>query len=152
MHEAIGDRFHAVLVDNGCMRLNECSQVKKTLTEHLGINLTVVDAGDLFLDALNGITDNPEQKRRVIGGLFIDVFEEAKKIDERAANSPKAGPVKFFLQGNLYPDVIEAISFKGPSQTIKTHHNVGGLTERMMNGQGLKLNPYGSSLKIRLEG
>jgi GMP synthase (glutamine-hydrolysing) len=62
MHEAIGDRFHAVLVDNGCMRLNECSQVKKTLTEHLGINLTVVDAGDLFLDALKGITDNPEQK------------------------------------------------------------------------------------------
>jgi len=62
MHEAIGHRFHAVLVDNGCMRLNECSQVKKTPTEHLGINLTVVDAGDLFLDALKGITDNPEQK------------------------------------------------------------------------------------------
>jgi GMP synthase (glutamine-hydrolysing) len=140
MHEAIGDRFHAVLVDNGCMRLNECSQVKKTLTEHLGINLTVVDAGDLFLDALKGITDNPEQKRRVIGGLFIDVFEaEAKKIEEKAANSPKAGPIKFFLQGTLYPDVIESISFKGPSQTIKTHHNVGGLPERMMNGQGLKL-------------
>jgi GMP synthase (glutamine-hydrolysing) len=140
MHEAIGDRFHAVLVDNGCMRLNECSQVKKTLTEHLGINLTVVDAGDLFLDALKGITDNPEQKRRVIGGLFIDVFEaEAKKIEEEAANSPKAGPIKFFLQGTLYPDVIESISFKGPSQTIKTHHNVGGLPERMMNGQGLKL-------------
>jgi GMP synthase (glutamine-hydrolysing) len=138
MHEAIGDRFHAVLVDNGCMRLSECSQVKKTLTEHLGFNLTVVDAGDLFLDALNSITDNPEQKRRVIGGLFIDVFEaEAKKIEERAANPPKAGPIKFFLQGTLYPDVIESISFKGPSQTIKTHHNLGGHPERMMNGQGL---------------
>jgi GMP synthase (glutamine-hydrolysing) len=152
MHEAIGDRFHAVLVDYGCMRLNECSQVKKTLTEHLGINLTVVDAGDLLIDALNGITNNPEQKRRLIGGLFIDVFEaEAKKFEERAANSPKAGHIEFFLQGTLYPDVIESISFKGPSQTIKTHHNVGGLTERMMNGQGLKLNPYGSSLKMRLE-
>ena len=140
MHEAIGDRFHAVLVDNGCMRLNECEQVKKTLTEHLGINLTVVDASDLFLDGLKGIHDNPEAKRKFIGGTFIDVFEaEALKIEEAAKNSPKAGPIKFFLQGTLYPDVIESISFKGPSQTIKTHHNVGGLPERMMNGQGLKL-------------
>ncbi|KAK2627765.1 hypothetical protein QTJ16_002411 [Diplocarpon rosae] len=140
MHEAIGDRFHAVLVDNGCMRLNECAQVKKTLTEHLGINLTVVDASDLFLDGLKGIHDDPEKKRKFIGGTFIDVFEaEALKIEEAAKNSPKAGPIKFFLQGTLYPDVIESISFKGPSQTIKTHHNVGGLPERMMNGQGLQL-------------
>ncbi|TVY32171.1 GMP synthase [glutamine-hydrolyzing] [Lachnellula subtilissima] len=140
MHEAIGDRFHAVLVDNGCMRLNECEQVKKTLTEHLGINLTVVDASDLFLDGLKGITDNPEAKRKFIGGTFIDVFEaEALKIEKAAADSPKAGKIEFFLQGTLYPDVIESISFKGPSQTIKTHHNVGGLPERMMNGQGLKL-------------
>ncbi|OWP06440.1 hypothetical protein B2J93_9213 [Marssonina coronariae] len=140
MHEAIGDRFHAVLVDNGCMRLNECTQVKKTLTEHLGINLTVVDASDLFLDGLKGIHDDPEKKRKFIGGTFIDVFEaEALKIEESAKNSPKAGPIKFFLQGTLYPDVIESISFKGPSQTIKTHHNVGGLPERMMNGQGLQL-------------
>jgi GMP synthase (glutamine-hydrolysing) len=140
MHEAIGDRFHAVLVDNGCMRLNECEQVKKTLTEHLGINLTVVDASDLFLDGLKGITDNPEAKRRFIGSTFIDVFEaEALKIEEAARNSPKAGPIECFLQGTLYPDVIESISFKGPSATIKTHHNVGGLPERMMNGQGLKL-------------
>ena len=140
MHEAIGDRFHAVLVDNGCMRLNECEQVKKTLTEHLGINLTVVDAGDLFLDGLKGIHDNPEAKRKFIGGKFIDVFEaEALKIEEAAKNSPKAGRIEWFLQGTLYPDVIESISFKGPSQTIKTHHNVGGLPERMMNGQGLKL-------------
>jgi len=70
----------------------------------------------------------------------MDVFEaEAKKIEEKAANSPKAGPIKFFLQGTLYPDMIESIFFKGPSQTIKTDHNVGGLPERMMNGQGLKL-------------
>ncbi len=140
MHEAIGDRFHAVLVDNGVMRLHECEQVKKTLTEYLGINLTVVDASELFLKGLKGITDNPEQKRKFIGNTFIDVFEvEARKIEEAAANSPKAGKIEWFLQGTLYPDVIESISFKGPSATIKTHHNVGGLPERMMNGQGLKL-------------
>jgi GMP synthase (glutamine-hydrolysing) len=140
MHEAIGDRFHAVLVDNGVMRLNECEEVKKTLTQHLGINLTVVDAGDLFMAGLKGITDDPEAKRKFIGGTFIDVFEaEAKKIEEAAANSPKAGRIEWFLQGTLYPDVIESISFKGPSATIKTHHNVGGLPARMMNGQGLKL-------------
>jgi GMP synthase (glutamine-hydrolysing) len=140
MHEAIGDRFHAVLVNNGCMRLNECEQVHNTLTEHLGINLTVVDASDLFLDGLKGITDNPEAKRKFIGNTFIDVFEaEALKIEKAAENSPKAGRIEWFLQGTLYPDVIESISFKGPSATIKTHHNVGGLPERMMNGQGLKL-------------
>lgn len=139
MHEAIGDRFHAVLVDNGCMRLNECAQVKETLTKNLGINLTVVDASNLFLDGLKGITD-PEKKRKFIGNTFIEVFEaEAAKIEAAAANSPKAGRIEWFLQGTLYPDVIESISFKGPSATIKTHHNVGGLPERMMNGQGLKL-------------
>jgi GMP synthase (glutamine-hydrolysing) len=122
------------------MRLNECEEVKKTLTENLGINLTVVDASDLFLDGLKGIHDNPEAKRKFIGGTFIDVFEaEALKIENAAANSPKAGRIEWFLQGTLYPDVIESISFKGPSATIKTHHNVGGLPERMMNGQGLKL-------------
>jgi GMP synthase (glutamine-hydrolysing) len=139
MHEAIGDRFHAVLVDNGCMRLNECEQVKKTLTEHLGINLTVVDASDIFLDGLKGITE-PEMKRKFIGNTFIEVFEaEAVKIEKAAADSPKAGKIEWFLQGTLYPDVIESISFKGPSATIKTHHNVGGLPERMTNGQGLRL-------------
>lgn len=140
MQRAIGDRFHAVLVDNGCMRLNECAQVVETLKEHLNINLTLVDASDTFLDGLKGIHDDPEKKRKFIGGKFIDIFEaEAIKIEEAAKNSPKAGPIKFFLQGTLYPDVIESISFKGPSQTIKTHHNVGGLPERMMNGQGLTL-------------
>ena len=139
MHEAIGTRFHAVMVDNGCLRLNEAEQVKKTLTEHLGINLTVVDASTQFLDGLKGITD-PEKKRKFIGGKFIDVFEEeVKRIEDAAANSDRAGKIEWFLQGTLYPDVIESISFKGPSQTIKTHHNVGGLPKLMTEGHGLKL-------------
>ncbi|KAM3086212.1 GMP synthase (glutamine-hydrolyzing) [Clarireedia jacksonii] len=139
MHEAIGDRFHAVLVNNGVMRLNECEQVQKTLTEHLGINLIVADASQQFLDGLKGISE-PEAKRKFIGGKFIDVFEEeAKKIEDAAAHSDKAGKIEWFLQGTLYPDVIESISFKGPSATIKTHHNVGGLPKRMTEGQGLKL-------------
>lgn len=126
MKEAIGDRFHAIYVDNGVMRLNETEQVYKTLTEGLGINLTVVDASDLFLDRLKGVTD-PEKKRKIIGNTFIHVFE-----DEAAKIKPRDGSeVEFLLQGTLYPDVIESISFKGPSQTIKTHHNVGGLLENM---------------------
>ncbi|KAL7619717.1 GMP synthase (glutamine-hydrolyzing) [Parahypoxylon ruwenzoriense] len=139
MKEAIGGRFHAVLVDNGVMRLGECEQVKKTLAEHLGINLTIADASEKFLSGLKGITD-PEKKRKFIGNTFIDVFEEeAIKIEKAAENTPNAGKVEWFLQGTLYPDVIESISFKGPSATIKTHHNVGGLPKRMMDGQGLKL-------------
>ena len=98
MTEAIGDRFHAVLVDNGCMRLNECTIVKKVLQDQLGINLTVVDASEEFLAGLKGESD-PEKKRKFIGGKFIDVFEaEAKKIE--AENN---GKVEFFLQGTLYP-------------------------------------------------
>lgn len=109
MQRAIGDRFHAVLVDNGVMRLNECEQVKTMLSEHLGINLTVADASKAFLDGLKGVTD-PEKKRKFIGGKFIDVFEEeAKKIEAAAANSDRAGPIEFFLQGTLYPDVIERL-------------------------------------------
>ncbi|KAL3419778.1 GMP synthase [Phlyctema vagabunda] len=132
MQRAIGDRFHAVLVNNGVMRLNECEQVTKTLTEHLKINLTVVDASDLFLDRLAGVTDDPEKKRKIIGNTFYEVFEKkALEIEAEAENSPKAGKIEFFLQGTLYPDVIESISFKGPSATIKTHHNVGGLPAKM---------------------
>ncbi|KAL1843059.1 hypothetical protein VTJ49DRAFT_3194 [Mycothermus thermophilus] len=125
---------------DGVMRLNECEQVKKDLSEALGINLTVVDASQQFLEGLKGVTD-PEKKRKFIGGKFIDVFEEeAVKIEKAAENDPaKAGKIEFFMQGTLYPDVIESLSFKGPSATIKTHHNVGGLPARMMNGQGLKL-------------
>ncbi|KFY87186.1 hypothetical protein V500_07114 [Pseudogymnoascus sp. VKM F-4518 (FW-2643)] len=138
MQRAIGDRFHAVLVNNGVMRLNECEQVKTMLSEHMGINLTVADASKAFLDGLKGVTD-PEKKRKFIGGKFIEVFEEeAQKIEAAAAKTDRAGPVEFFLQGTLYPDVIESISFKGPSATIKTHHNLA-LPQRMLDGQGLKL-------------
>ncbi|KAI0003464.1 class I glutamine amidotransferase-like protein [Xylariaceae sp. FL0662B] len=139
MQEAIGERFHAILVDNGVMRLNECQEVQETLQRHLGINLTIVDGADLFLGRLKGVPE-PETKRKIIGGTFIDLFEaEAVRIEKAAENTPNAGKVEFFVQGTLYPDVIESLSFKGPSATIKTHHNVGGLPARMMNGQGLKL-------------
>lgn len=128
MKEAIGDRFHAILVDNGVMRLDECAQVKKTLCDGLGINLNVVDASDEFLTGLQGVTD-PEKKRKIIGNTFIRVFErEAAKIKPAAGSGNE---IEYLLQGTLYPDVIESISFKGPSQTIKTHHNVGGLLEDM---------------------
>lgn len=136
---AIGSRFKAVLVDTGCMRLNECEQVKQTLGEHLGIDLTVVDAGELFMSRLAGVAD-PEKKRKIIGSTFIDLFEkEAIRIEKEAESTPNSGKVEWFLQGTLYPDVIESLSFRGPSATIKTHHNVGGLPDRMMNGQGLRL-------------
>ncbi|KAB5562714.1 class I glutamine amidotransferase-like protein [Coniochaeta sp. 2T2.1] len=139
MKEAIGDRFHAILIDNGLMRLNECQQVKETLEKHLGINLTVVDSAELFLGRLKGVRE-PEKKRKIIGETFIDLFEqEAIRVEKEAENTPNAGKVSWFLQGTLYPDVIESLSFKGPSATIKTHHNVGGLPQRMMDGQGLRL-------------
>lgn len=131
MQEAIGNRFHAVLVDNGVMRLDEAKQVKETLGKHLQINLTVVDASDLFLGRLKGVSE-PETKRKIIGNTFIEVFQEkAKEIAAAADNTPQAGLIEWLLQGTLYPDVIESISFKGPSATIKTHHNVGGLLEGM---------------------
>jgi GMP synthase (glutamine-hydrolysing) len=132
MQEAIGNRFHAVLVDNGVLRLNEAKQVKETLTAGLGINLTVIDASDRFLGRLKGITDDPEKKRKVIGNTFIEVFQEtALKIAEEAKGTDGAGEIEWLLQGTLYPDVIESISFRGPSDTIKTHHNVGGLPANM---------------------
>eukprot|EP00519_Triparma_laevis_P013159 CAMPEP_0182491348 /NCGR_PEP_ID=MMETSP1321-20130603/836_1 /TAXON_ID=91990 /ORGANISM="Bolidomonas sp., Strain RCC1657" /LENGTH=534 /DNA_ID=CAMNT_0024693625 /DNA_START=22 /DNA_END=1626 /DNA_ORIENTATION=- len=125
MNRAIGDRFHAVLVDNGCLRLNESTKVLKRLREDCGINLRCVNASELFLGKLAGVTE-PEKKRKIIGGTFIDIFqEEANKIIE------SSGACDFLLQGTLYPDVIESISYKGPSATIKTHHNVGGLPASM---------------------
>ncbi|KAF8625229.1 hypothetical protein AX17_006895 [Amanita inopinata Kibby_2008] len=137
MHEAIGDRFHAILVDNGVLRLNEAQQVHTMLNKDLGVNLTVVDASDLFLSRLAGVED-PEKKRKIIGNTFINVFEaEAAKIEaaaeeeEQVGASVPRGRVEWLLQGTLYPDVIESISFKGPSATIKTHHNVGGLLKDM---------------------
>lgn len=118
--------FHAILVDNGVMRLNECENVKKMLGDHMGINIKVSDASNLFLGRLKGVTD-PEKKRKIIGNTFIEVFEaEAALIDKECG-----GKIEYLLQGTLYPDVIESISFKGPSATIKTHHNVGGLLEDM---------------------
>ncbi|KAH7907683.1 hypothetical protein BJ138DRAFT_1159512 [Hygrophoropsis aurantiaca] len=136
MHEAIGDRFHAIMVDNGVLRLNEGQQVNDMLNKDLGVNLTVVDASSLFLSRLEGVED-PEQKRKIIGNTFINVFEaEAAKIEAAAEEEEKKGAaakgkIEWLLQGTLYPDVIESISFKGPSATIKTHHNVGGLLADM---------------------
>ena len=122
IHEAIGDQLTCIFVDHGLMRLNEAEQVVTLFREHYNIPLVHVDAADTFLDALEGETD-PEKKRKTIGRLFIEVFEaEAKKI----------GGAEFLAQGTLYPDVIESVSFTGgPSVTIKSHHNVGGLPERM---------------------
>jgi GMP synthase (glutamine-hydrolysing) len=119
VHRAIGDRLTCIFVDHGLLRLNEREQVERTFRAHLGIDLRVVDAGTRFLEALTGVED-PEEKRRRIGHTFIDVFEQA------AEHVP--GDVGFLVQGTLYPDVIESASpFGGPSVTIKTHHNVGGL-------------------------
>lgn len=125
------------MVDNGVLRKDEGKKVHEMLTTQLGVNLTVVDASDLFLSRLAGVED-PERKRKIIGNTFIEVFEaEAAKI-EAAAEKEVAekggdakGKIEWLLQGTLYPDVIESISFKGPSATIKTHHNVGGLLENM---------------------
>ena len=129
MDAAIGNRFHAVLIDNGLLRKDEASSVHTTLTQHLGIRLTVVDASKRFLADLKGISD-PEKKRKVIGSRFIREFQEkAKELEIAAANSSGAGDIEWLLQGTLYPDVIESLSFKGPSQTIKSHHNVGGLPD-----------------------
>ncbi|KAJ3364729.1 GMP synthase (glutamine-hydrolyzing) [Allomyces arbusculus] len=130
MSKAIGDRFHAILVDNGVMRLNECKTVYERLRNKLGINLTLADASATFLGKLAGVSE-PEKKRKIIGNTFIDVFEaEAERIDKETALKGQA-KIEYLLQGTLYPDVIESISFKGPSATIKTHHNVGGLKEDM---------------------
>jgi len=104
------------------MRKNESDQIVKTFRDTVHINLSYVDATDIFLSRLAGV-DDPERKRKIIGNTFIEVFEdEAKKISDS---------IKYLAQGTLYPDVIESVSFKGPSVTIKSHHNVGGLPEKM---------------------
>ncbi len=125
VHRAIGSRLTCVFVNNGLLRKNEFEKVQHTLRDHLGLNLRAVDASQTFLDALAGVTD-PEQKRKIIGRLFIEVFEkEAEQIGR------EEGSVDFLVQGTLYPDVIESVSVKGPSAVIKSHHNVGGLPEKM---------------------
>jgi GMP synthase (glutamine-hydrolysing) len=119
--KAIGDRLTCVFVDNGLLRKDEPESVVHTFRDHFGLKLIHVDAADEFLDALHGVSD-PEQKRKIIGRVFIDVFQrEAEKLDD----------VGFLVQGTLYPDVIESLSFKGPSAVIKSHHNVGGLPDTL---------------------
>jgi GMP synthase (glutamine-hydrolysing) len=127
IHEAIGDQLTCVFVDHGLLRLGEAKEVVSLFRDSYNIPLVHVEAETMFLGELAGVTD-PEQKRKTIGRLFIDVFEaEAKKI----ASDGKGAP-EFLAQGTLYPDVIESVSFTGgPSVTIKSHHNVGGLPERM---------------------
>jgi GMP synthase (glutamine-hydrolysing) len=122
IHEAIGDQLTCIYVDHGLMREGETEEVLRLFRGSYNIPLVHVEVQELFLNALNGVAD-PEKKRKIIGGLFIDVFEaEAKKV----------GGAAFLAQGTLYPDVIESVSFAGgPSVTIKSHHNVGGLPERM---------------------
>jgi len=120
VHRAIGDRLHSIFVNNGVLRKDEEREVLDRFGE-LGIKVTYVDASERFLARLKGVED-PERKRKVIGEEFIRLFEEeAKKIED----------AKFLVQGTLYPDVIESVSFKGPSATIKSHHNVGGLPKQM---------------------
>ena len=122
IYEAVGDQLTCILVDHGLMRKNEAADVVQMFREHYNLPLILVNAQDRFIDALEGEAD-PEKKRKTIGRLFIEVFEEEAK---------KLGGADFLAQGTLYPDVIESVSFTGgPSVTIKSHHNVGGLPERM---------------------
>ena len=121
LHRAVGGRSTSVFVDNGLLRAGEAEQVVSLFKGKFGLNLLFVPAADKFLSRLAGVVD-PEEKRKIIGRTFIEVFEQVAQ---------EVGRVEFLAQGTLYPDVIESVSFKGPSATIKTHHNVGGLPERM---------------------
>lgn len=121
VHHAIGDRLNCIFVDNGLLRKGECQEVLETLRNHFKIRIHNVDASNRFLEALQGVTE-PETKRKIIGHLFIDVFQESASRFNNAT---------FLAQGTLYPDVIESLSFKGPSSTIKSHHNVGGLPSKL---------------------
>lgn len=121
LHRAIGRNLHCIFVDNGLLRAGEAQQVSDSLRRHFDLNLDLVDAADLFLSRLKGVTD-PEEKRKIIGRTFIEIFEkEARRFPG----------VRYLAQGTLYPDVIESVSAKGPSAVIKSHHNVGGLPEAM---------------------
>ena len=122
--KALGERLTCIFVDNGLLRLRESETVVRMFRDHFSLKLVHVDAGARFLGELRGVTD-PEKKRKIIGRVFIEVFEEEAKKVEGA---------RWLVQGTLYPDVIESVSFKGPSAVIKSHHNVGGLPERMALG------------------
>ncbi len=121
IHRAVGDRLRCIFVDNGLLRYEEATQIRHRFAEKMQLPLDFVDASELFLDRLTGVTD-PEQKRKIIGASFIDVFERRAK---------ELGGFEFLGQGTLYPDVIESASVLGPAVVIKSHHNVGGLPERM---------------------
>ncbi len=126
LHEAIGDQLTCIFVNNGLLRKGEWEQVQETFRDHYQIRLKAIDASELFLSRLEGVAD-PERKRVIIGNAFVEVFEQGKhEIVKELGTKPA-----FLAQGTLYPDVIESVSFKGPSATIKTHHNVGGLPEHM---------------------
>lgn len=125
LHKAIGHRLHCIFVDNGVLRQGEGEEVVSYLREHFDLNLKYVQAADLFLDRLAGV-DDPEKKRKIIGHTFIEVFDR-----EASAIKASGAKVSFLAQGTLYPDVIESVSHKGPSAVIKSHHNVGGLPEKM---------------------
>jgi len=122
VHRAIGDRLTCIFVDNGLLRKHEREEVERTARKHMGVRLVVVDAADEFLTALEGV-EEPEEKRRRIGHVFIDVFSRVAREEGTGAGH--------LVQGTLYPDVIESLSTGGPSETIKTHHNVGGLPDDM---------------------
>ncbi|MEA3508919.1 MAG: glutamine-hydrolyzing GMP synthase, partial [candidate division NC10 bacterium] len=121
VHRAIGDRLVCVFVDNGLLRKGEAESVLLTFQKYLTLKVIAVNASDRFIRALKGVTD-PEEKRKIIGAEFIAVFEEEAR---------KLGHIEFLAQGTLYPDVIESQQVRGPSATIKTHHNVGGLPSTM---------------------
>ncbi|MDD3625910.1 MAG: glutamine-hydrolyzing GMP synthase, partial [bacterium] len=121
MAKAVGKRLTAVFIDNGLLRKDELEEVQRNLKSRLKLNLKVINGSGLFLKRLKGITD-PEQKRKIIGKTFIDLFEKVSRSEKG---------IKYLCQGTLYPDVIESVSVKGPSATIKSHHNVGGLPSRM---------------------
>ena len=121
IHRAVGDQLQPIFIDNGLLRKGEFQKVQDAFKKHMGIHLIAIDASKRFLQALRGVSD-PEKKRKIIGHEFIKVFDgEAKKLKG----------IRFLAQGTLYPDVIESVSFRGPSVTIKSHHNVGGLPKKM---------------------
>jgi GMP synthase (glutamine-hydrolysing) len=125
LHKAIGPRLQCIFVDNGLLREGEGSQVQQTFKDRFHVPLRTVDARKRFVDALKDV-EEPEQKRKIIGREFIHVFEAEVEKDRK-----EHGEARFLAQGTLYPDVIESVSFRGPSQVIKSHHNVGGLPDRM---------------------
>ncbi len=131
IRKAIGDELTCIFVDNGLLRKDEARQVLSLFRDRLGFNLRFSDSSERFLHALAGVTD-PEEKRKIIGRVFIEVFElVAEEAERECAGRPRPTLVTHLAQGTLYPDVIESVSFRGPSATIKSHHNVGGLPERM---------------------